>query len=105
MSKVESAKSAVHNMLIYYYQALKEKNCNDPKQVIATEVGKMINLTDEQVVYMLKHCTKDFDIIEILSNMQVLLVENKTKKVYMEDNIKLLNKSVNKLLELFSGIK
>ena len=98
--KVSSAKGAVENMLIYYHQALIEANCSDPKQVIATNLAKMIKLSDEQIEYVVKG-SSGLTASKILNDITVLLTkmeqDNKLDKIYIEvikKNIQILEKMV-----------
>jgi hypothetical protein len=51
--KSESAKKAVKKMLFYYISALIEEGNEDPKRIAATELGEMINLSEEQVEFVI----------------------------------------------------
>lgn len=50
-NKISGAKNALQTMLFYYLYSLID-NVEDPKQYIATELGKMINLSEEQIQYV-----------------------------------------------------
>ena len=51
-SRLTGAKEGVQTMLFYYLLAL-QGNVKDPKQVIATELGHMIDLSEEQIQYVI----------------------------------------------------
>lgn len=51
-NRIAAAREGVQNMLFYYLTSLIESGVKDPKQYIATEIGKMINLSDEQRKYI-----------------------------------------------------
>ena len=50
-NKISGAKNALQTMLFYYLYSLID-NVEDPKQYIATELGKMINLSEEHIQYV-----------------------------------------------------
>ena len=65
-SKEYGAKHAVQTMLFYYLSSL-IGTVEDPKQVIATELGSMIDLSEEQIQYVkLSLATED----KVLSNFE-----------------------------------
>ncbi len=101
-NKVTAAKIGVQNMLMYYYQALIEEGCGDPKQVIATELPKMIKLTDEQTNFVLSSYKEGLSVDDILNNMKILLAEMESKEKYIKNNVTLLKRCINKLHKTFS---
>lgn len=48
--KASGAKQAVQNMLFYYLTTLLDQE--DPKQIMASEMGAMIELSEEQLNYV-----------------------------------------------------
>ena len=57
-SRLTGAKEGVQTMLFYYLLAL-QGNVKDPKQVIATELGHMIDLSEEQIQYVQSHISTE----------------------------------------------
>ena len=78
--KTSGAKQAVQNMLFYYLTTLLDEK--DPKQIMASELGAMIDLSEDQVNYVkLQLSAKN----KVLDNLEtcVQLLENmvKTEKI------------------------
>ena len=65
MNEVDSSRKTVEDMLFYYLFGLIRSGVQDPKQVIATEVASMINLTEEQLDYI-KINTQDISVVDFL---------------------------------------
>ena len=84
-SKITGAKQGVQNMLFYYISALMDNGVKDPKQHIATEIGQMIDLSEDQVLYVESHIRNDNKLIDNLSS-SIALLDNmeKTGKLDME---------------------
>lgn len=72
-ARLSGAKQAVQNMLYYYLIALKDERVQDPKQAIATELGQMIDLSQEQVDYVLASLSNGSRLTENLSKCIELL--------------------------------
>lgn len=51
-NKIEGAKKGVQNMLFYLISSLIDEGISDPKQYIATEIARMITLSEEQLCYV-----------------------------------------------------
>ena len=83
-SRLTGAKEGVQTMLFYYLLAL-QGNVKDPKQVIATELGHMIDLSEEQIQYVEMNIANDNKLLENLSS-SINLLDNieKTGKLDME---------------------
>ena len=84
-SKVTGAKQGVQNMLFYYISALMDSGVQDVKQYIASEIGEMIDLSEEQVTYVKSHILNDNKVIDNLSS-SIALLDNieKTGKLDLE---------------------
>lgn len=76
-SKVSGAKQGVQTMLFYYLSSL-IGTVEDPKQYIATEMGEMINLSEEQIQYVKMNTAQDNKMLENLSS-SISLLENMEK--------------------------
>ena len=83
-NKISGAKNGLQTMLFYYLYSL-IGNVEDPKQYIATEMGKMINLSEEQIQYVKMNVTNDNKLLENLSS-SICLLDNieKTGKLDIE---------------------
>lgn len=64
--KIVGARKGVETMLYYYLSSL-IGNVEDPKQVIATELGTLINLSEEQVQYVKMNVANNNKALENLS--------------------------------------
>lgn len=86
--KISGAKQAVQNMLFYYLTTLLDEK--DPKQIIASEMGAMINLSEEQLSYVKMHLSANNKVVDNLESC-IQLLENmiKTGKVDI-DSLKIV---------------
>lgn len=75
-SRISGAKNGVQTMLYYYLTALIDSGVKDPKQRIATEISKMIDLSDEQCAYVNAHVSLGNKAVESLSTSIQLLESN-----------------------------
>ena len=83
-NKISGAKNGLQTMLFYYLYSL-IGNVEDPKQYIITEMGKMIDLSEEQIQYVEMNIANDNKLLENLSS-SIRLLDNieKTGKLDME---------------------
>ena len=83
-NKMSGAKNGLQTMLFYYLYSL-IGNVEDPKQYIITEMGKMIDLSEEQIQYVEMNIANDNKLLENLSS-SINLLDNieKTGKLDME---------------------
>lgn len=83
-SRITGAKHSVQTMMFYYLSSL-IGSVEDPKQYIATELGKMIDLSEEQIQYVKMNVTNDNKMLDNLSS-SIALLENmeKTGKLDLE---------------------
>ena len=83
-NKMSGAKNGLQTMLFYYLYSL-IGNVEDPKQHIATEISKMIDLSEEQIQYVEMNIANDNKLLENLSS-SICLLDNieKTGKLDME---------------------
>lgn len=83
-NKMSGAKNGLQTMLFYYLYSL-IGNVEDPKQHIATEISKMIDLSEEQIQYVEMNIVNDNKLLENLSS-SIRLLDNieKTGKLDME---------------------
>lgn len=95
--RLAGAKAGIQNMLFYYLTALVDNGIDDPKQYIATEIGKMINLSEEQVMYVKGNVALENKFLESLSSSINLLANiEKNKKLDIES----INISIGLLKEI-----
>lgn len=100
MEKVRGAKIATQNMLMYYYQALVEEGHPDPKREMATELPKMIQLSQEQAQYVQAEIAagnSDMSIKELLQHMIVLLKEMEQSQTFLSDNVEMVKRTLQSL--------
>lgn len=71
--KIASAKKAVSDMMFYYYYSLVQSGCEDPKKEIATELPKMIGLTEDQINYVKVNALQQNTLIQNLDSSIGLL--------------------------------
>ena len=106
-NKMSGAKNGLQTMLFYYLYSL-IGNVEDPKQHIATEISKMIDLSEEQIQYVQSHISTEGKLVESLSS-SIQLLENmeKTGKLDLEsisivkNTLQIMTKEINKVVEQF----
>jgi len=76
-SKISGARHSVQTMLFYYLSSL-IGTVEDPKQYIATEIGKMIDLSEEQIQYVKMSVANQNKMLDNLSS-SIALLENMEK--------------------------
>lgn len=82
--KVSGAKQSVQTMLFYYLSSI-IGTVPDPKQYIATELGKMIDLSEEQIRYVQMNIKNESKMLDNLSSsVQLLESIEKTGKLDLE---------------------
>jgi uncharacterized protein YeeX (DUF496 family) len=87
---ISSSQKAVEDMLFYYYYSLVRSKCPDPKQVIATELPKMINLTEDQMNYIKINCLQENKLLENLDSSIGLLSSMEGSKVLDMESIRIV---------------
>ena len=103
MSRADIISNNVVNMMMFYYNALVEEGCQDPKREMATNLSKMINLSQAQAQYVLKTLDEtDINVLQILNNISIILTTTNTK--YEDDNINVAINSINNLVNLLGGV-
>lgn len=97
-NKISGAKNGLQTMMFYYLSSLLG-TVEDPKQYIATELGQLIDLSEEQIQYVRMNIANDNKMLDNLSS-SIALLENieKTGKLDME-SIKI----VKGILEIMKG--
>lgn len=97
-SRLESSKAAVQNMLFYYITTLIDCGVKDPKQKIATEIGEMIDMSEEQAMFVQSNISLDSNILKGLSS-SIDLLKN------MERAGKIDQESIGIVINLLTAIK
>lgn len=97
-SRLEGSKVAVQHILFYYITTLIDCGVEDPKQVVATEIGDMIELSTEQAVYVKSNISSDIKIVEGLSS-SIGLLEG------MEKSGQIDQEAINIVISLLNAIK
>lgn len=100
MEKVRGAKVATQNMLMYYYQALVEEGHPDPKREMATELPKMIQLSQEQAEYVQAEIAadnSDMSLKELLQHTIILLKEMEQSQTFLPDNVEMVTRTLQGL--------
>lgn len=82
--------NAVVDMLFYHYYALIKQGVEDPKQVIATELPKLIGLSEEQIQYVKINTLQENKLIENLDSSIKLLSSIEESKSLDMDSIKIV---------------
>lgn len=83
--QIEGSKQALQNMLYYYAISLKESGIKDVKQKIATDIGSMIELSEEQINFVIDSMTSKNKTSDNLENCIKLLESmKKTNKIDIE---------------------
>jgi hypothetical protein len=100
MDRVASAKIATQNMLMYYFQALIEVGCEDPKRELATELPKMIKLSEDQTKFVLAEYSNSINAEEMIKSMLILVAEMDKEKKYLKENTTLLKKGLETLYNI-----
>ena len=72
-SVIIGSEKSVQTMIHYLMTALIDAKVKDPKQYIATEISKMIDLSEEQAIYVQNHLSKDNRVLDNLSSSISLL--------------------------------
>lgn len=78
--EVKGSEAAVRKMLLYYISALQSTGVEDVRQYIASRIGEMISLSDEQFQFIITNFNKENQLIENLDNSVRLLEKMKKEE-------------------------
>lgn len=93
------AKQGLRNMLYYYIDSLIGEGVEDPKSVIAKEIGEMINLSYDQVCYLNSSLSDSVSLSDNVDMCIKLLINlEKTQKLDLESIV-----IVRKTLEIINS--
>jgi len=97
-AKITGARKGVETMLYYYLSSLIGV-VEDPKQVVATELGPMIDLSEAQIQYVKMSIANDNKMLDNLScSIDLLKAMENTKEIDLESiNI------IRNILEIMHG--
>lgn len=88
--KTSGAKQAVQNMLFYYLTTLLDQE--DPKQIIASELGAMIDLSEDQLNYVKLQLSSNNKVLDNFETC-IQLLENMVKTETIDiDSIRIVIK-------------
>lgn len=89
---IDNSKSlqAVVDMLFYHYYSLVKQGVEDPKQVMASELPELINLSEEQIQYVKMNILQENKLIENLDSSIELLSSMEGSNRLDMDSVKIL---------------
>lgn len=96
--EVKGAETAVQTMLFYYVSALQSVGVDDVKQYIATKIGEMINLADEQVNFTVNNLKQDGKLVDNLNNSIRLLEQMEEKKELDLESVSIIKQVLELIL-------
>jgi hypothetical protein len=102
MNNELSSKEMVRSGLTYWIMALKEGGCNDPVKKIVTELPKLINISDEQAMYLLTNSKEKIDVEQILNDILILILKAKEDKEFTNRTYKLIMNGLDEIRSIFN---
>lgn len=103
--EVKGSESAVRKMLLYYVSALQSIGVEDVKQYIATRIGEMISLSEEQVQFILANFNKENKLIENLDNSIQLLEKMKKEEKLDLESLDIVIQVLNLIMKDYDNFK
>ena len=98
-NEVKGAENAVKKMLLYYASALQTLGVEDVRQYIATRIGDMISLSDEQCKFILTNLKSENRIIDNLKNSIQLLNKMKQENKLDMESVDIIVKVMELILK------
>jgi hypothetical protein len=98
-NEVKGAEKAVSTMLLYYVSALQSVGVEDVKQYIATQIGSMICLSEEQYIFVTENLKQEGKLFENINNSIRLLKQIEDKKELDLDSIKIVRQVLELILK------
>lgn len=86
----DNSKNVVVDMLFYYIHSLIKQGVEDPLQVVATELPKMINFSMEQIEYIKMNVLQDNKLVENLDSSIGLLSSMEESKTLDLESLKIV---------------
>ena len=87
---MDNSKNAVIDMLFYYIHSLIKQGVEDPLQVVATEIPKMIHCSMEQMEYIKINVLQNNNLIDNLDSSIGLLSSIEESKTLDLESIKIV---------------
>lgn len=103
--EIKGAEHAVRKMLFYYILALQSSGIEDVKQYIATRIGDIINLSDEQTKFVLANLNNENKLIDNLDNSIKLLKKMKDENKLDIESINIIIKVLELIIKDYGEIK
>ncbi len=103
--EVKGSEAAVRKMLLYYISALQSVGIEDTKQYIATRIGEMISLSEEQVKFILVNFNKQNQLIENLDNSVRLLEKMKEEEKLDLESLDIVIQILNLIMKDYDNFK
>lgn len=103
--EVKGSETAVKKMLLYYISALQSVGVEDTKQYVATRIGEMISLSEEQVQFILANLDKQNQLIENLDNSVRLLEKMKEEEKLDLESLDIVIKILNLIMKDYDDFK
>lgn len=103
--EVKGSENAVCKMLMYYISALQTAGVEDVKQYVASRIGDLISLSEEQCQFVMANFYKDNKIVENLKNSMKLLNAMKEKNQLDMESLDIVIKVLNLILKDYEEFK
>lgn len=97
-NEIKGAENAVKKMLFYYISALESSGVEDVKQYVATQISKLIDLSEEQYRFVIANLNSDSKIIDSLNNCIVLLEDMENNKKLDLQSISIIKNALNAMV-------
>jgi hypothetical protein len=103
--EIKGSELAVKKMLLYYISALYSNGVEDVKQYIATRIGDMINLSEEQVKFIIANLNNNNALITNLENNIKLLEKMKRDNKLDYETVDIIIKGLNLIIKDYEEFK
>ena len=97
--EVKGSEAFVKKALMFYMSALKDAGVEDINQYVATKMGEMISLSEEQTRFVLANFDKENKLIDNLKNSIKLLTAMQNNKKLDLESLDIVIKVLNLMLE------
>ncbi len=101
--EIKGSEAGVRKMLMYYISALKDAGIEDINQYIATKMAEMIQLSEEQLKFVLVNFNNENKLVDNLQNSIQLLTAMKDKKKLDLESLEIVIKVLNLILEDYNN--
>ena len=103
--KTEGVKRAAAKMIFYYISTLISVGDEDPRRTVATELGEMIDLSKEQVEYVLYTLDKNNDSLFLKDLDTIISLIESNDKESIAIALQMITKIRNDAKEAFDELK